>query len=360
MAKRKLPDHISVRTYRTRDGRKRELYYVKFTDWQGKRRTIPAGDDAQVAVKLRNKLLEQNRLHHDFEAEERPLTNFTLWSDQWLVLNTHKRSAAKDKMSVSRLQAFFGTCRLSEISASRIEEYKAWRRTQLTKFNTAPKPGTINRELAVLRSLLVLASQDGLLEKRPIVRMLREYNQRDRLASEQEYRALLQHLPPALRPILIILWELGPRKEEVVGLPWSCVDLEHDTLTFEATKTERRTIPMSPRVKQVLSGIDRTGARVFSCTIHSFNWHYKQAKKQAGISGLWIHDFRRTFITRKYAEGWDYKRIMLITGHRSMIVHDRYNKPSFASLREVVNAASTQGYVDTSTGDTRAENQESP
>lgn len=69
-------------------------------------------------------------------------------------------------------------------------------------------------------------------------------------------------------------------------------------------------------------------------------WHFHKACEAAGVHGLWIHDTRRSFITRKLAEGWDYKRIMLITGHKSLYVFNRYNQPSFEDLRAVVSGRS--------------------
>ena len=41
-------------------------------------------------------------------------------------------------------------------------------------------------------------------------------------------------------------------------------------------------------------------------------------------------------ITRKVREGWDYKRIMAITGHKTFAVFQRYNNPTEEDLREVV------------------------
>jgi hypothetical protein len=41
-------------------------------------------------------------------------------------------------------------------------------------------------------------------------------------------------------------------------------------------------------------------------------------------------------VTRKVREGWDYKRIMAITGHKTFAVFQRYNNPSEDDLKEVV------------------------
>jgi len=51
---------------------------------------------------------------------------------------------------------------------------------------------------------------------------------------------------------------------------------------------------------------------------------------------LLLHDLRHTFVTGKVREGWDYKRIMTITGHKTFAVFQRYNNPSEEDLQEVV------------------------
>jgi hypothetical protein len=41
-------------------------------------------------------------------------------------------------------------------------------------------------------------------------------------------------------------------------------------------------------------------------------------------------------VTCKVREGWDYKRIMAITGHKTFTVFQPYNNPSEDDLKEVV------------------------
>jgi len=53
-------------------------------------------------------------------------------------------------------------------------------------------------------------------------------------------------------------------------------------------------------------------------------------------AALRFHDLRHTFVTRKVKEGWDYKRIMAITGHSTFAVFQDYNNPSDEDIKEVV------------------------
>ena len=63
------------------------------------------------------------------------------------------------------------------------------------------------------------------------------------------------------------------------------------------------------------------------------------ARCEAGPPDLRFHDLRHTFITRKIWEGWDYKRIMAIAGHKTFVVFPRYNNPSEDDIKAVVLAS---------------------
>ena len=56
-----------------------------------------------------------------------------------------------------------------------------------------------------------------------------------------------------------------------------------------------------------------------------------------------FHDLRHTFVTRKVSEGWDYKRIMAITEHKTFAVFQRYNNPSEEDLKAVVANSDVHG-----------------
>jgi len=65
---------------------------------------------------------------------------------------------------------------------------------------------------------------------------------------------------------------------------------------------------------------------------------FRTACQNAKIENLRFHDIRHTFVTRKVREGWDYKRIMAITGHKTFAVFQWYNNPSEEDVKEGVAA----------------------
>ena len=63
---------------------------------------------------------------------------------------------------------------------------------------------------------------------------------------------------------------------------------------------------------------------------------FKTACRNAALPDLHFHGLRHTFVTRKVREGWDYKRIMAITGHTTFAVFQRSNSPSEEDSKAVV------------------------
>jgi len=63
------------------------------------------------------------------------------------------------------------------------------------------------------------------------------------------------------------------------------------------------------------------------------------AQRKARLMDLRFHDLRHTFVTRKVREGWDYKRTMAITGHKTFAAFPRYNNFGEGDIKAVVLAS---------------------
>jgi integrase len=341
--------NIYTRKYKTRGGAARVMFYCQFKDWKGVRRTFPLGDQYEQAKKLRDQYLSQNREQYDFDQVETLVLRFPAWVEKWLSLTVEKRSHDKDIRSARRLAAFFGAVAPGEITSVRVEEYKRHRREQVSKYQRAFAPATINRELACLRSILIMIEESRELKDRsgervprPKIKLYPEPQQRKRTITMDEYRRLKAGVAAPYDLVLTIMWELGSRETETCFLRRSRVDLLNELLTFTETKTEPRTVPMGPRVAEVLgpylSGLAEGEERLFPRATRFKLWgQFKRARKQTGILDVTLHDFRRTFRTRKADEGWNPKAVMLIMGSKDVRVFEgHYNQPQLPSLRAVV------------------------
>lgn len=290
-------------------------------------------------------LLGENAREVDFDKKKIQALTFALWADAYLEKYAkEKRSTVEDKRHVSILKEFFGNLLLFQITHEKIEAFKEVRKDRLTWRRQPVSDAYCNRELACLRHILKLAVEKELLERVPTVRLHKEDNARDITVSEEEYEKLLGVAPPHLQRIIICGYETGMRAGEIAGLTWDKVDLKNGLirLSAEDTKTkQKRIIPISPTLHATFDAIRRDqrtgkispiGGQVFTWQekrLNSQGWKrsWGTACKKAGIEELRFHDLRHTFVTRKVREGWDYKRTMAITGHKTFSVFQRYNNP---------------------------------
>jgi integrase len=158
-------------------------------------------------------------------------------------------------------------------------------------------------------------------------------NERDRIATPEEWARLEQTLAPHLRRLLTIAYDVGPRKAELLSLEWPDVDMHRKEFTLRRTKNgEVRVVPMTPAVYQVFLELRKERRldtnRVFLYKergIQRIGTGFKAACRRAGILNLRIHDFRHTASTNLRRAGVDTATAMKIVGHKSDRMHRRYN-----------------------------------
>ena len=162
------------------------------------------------------------------------------------------------------------------------------------------------------------------------------------MLSEDEFERLLEASAEHLKPILICAYETGMRLGEILSLHWEQVDLEKGFINLQAgqTKTgEGRKVPISPRLYEVLSSLARNGEYVFTYQgemVKSIKRSFKRACQRAGIKDFRFHDFRHTFVTRMRRKGVPDRVIMNITGHKTLVMLNRYDRIDEQDLLQAV------------------------
>ena len=183
----------------------------------------------------------------------------------------HKRSVERDREIIKVLNRSFGSLVLHEITAHRIEQFKRQRlagkwRGHKTKGAAKPiQPGTVNRELDTLKSILSKAVEWGKLVDSPArgVKRLRVENRRTRILTAPEQRAILGECRPKLRAIVALALITGARIGELLALRWE--RCEDGYVTFPRTKNgQARRIPISPAIKAVLGALPSVNPWVFT------------------------------------------------------------------------------------------------
>jgi integrase len=167
-------------------------------------------------------------------------------------------------------------------------------------------------------------------------------NERDRIASTEEWASLKKTAAPHLLRFLTIAYTVGPRKGELLKLEWSDVDMRRREFTLRKTKNgETRVVPMTPDVYETFVEL-RQERRLDTPKVFLYKgrpWRnprtaFAAACRRAGIKDLRLHDLRHTASTNLRRAGVDTMTAMKIVGHKSEQMHRRYNTIQPEDLHE--------------------------
>jgi integrase len=258
-----------------------------------------------------------------------------------------KRSYDRDKRTMLKLLPFFGDRLLKDINSALVEAYKQKRLAEPSYRKHQTKPATVNRELACLKTIFN-KGKDGKTERNPVngVKMLKENNERDRVLSQEEYARLLAYCPAYLRPVVMLAYQTGTRRGEILKLTWGMVDLKKRgiNLTPEVCKTnEGRFVPLKKEMVEVFKSMPQglPGVAVFTrggkpITSSTIRVGLDIGCKRAGIENFTFHDLRHTFNTNAFMAGVPIPIIMKITGHKSLTMFKRYTTITTEDLKAAV------------------------
>lgn len=294
--------------------------------------------------------------------------------------SVEKQLAVEQRRISKHLAAYFGTRKLIGITSGDVTAYKAKRladtiitrqaRTvtledgteQVIPEQTRPvSPATINRELQCLKRMFSLAIQSGRIATRPHIEMLNEAPPRSGFFEPEQYASVLRHLPAELRPVVSFCYITGWRMaDEVLPLKWHQVDFNAGEVRLEPGTTknrEGRTFPMTTELRAVLKAqyaeherLKKAGhifPQVFfrevaegrgglkkPKPITSLNKAWKVACRLAGCPGRIPHDMRRSAVRNLVRAGISERVAMMMTGHKTRSVFERYNIVSGGDLKD--------------------------
>jgi integrase len=258
----------------------------------------------------------------------------------------HKRSADRDREIIKTLNRAFGALILHELTGHRIQQFMRdrltgrWRAHGQTGASKPLRPGTVNRELDTLKSILSKAVEWGKLIDSPArgIKRLKVDNCQTRILTPDEQRRVLDASPRKLRAIVTLALITGARIGELLGLRWDCVT--DGALVFLETKNGKaRRIPLSPAIDAVLGALARQHAWVFTnsrtadrYTVNGVAHVFGRALARAGITtgDVTLHTLRHTALSRMVANRCDDYTVMALSGHSSTRMLARYTHPTEA------------------------------
>ncbi len=277
-----------------------------------------------------------------------------------------KDTIQKAERCVKHLKTFFDGMKAVDVSTDKIKAYIDKR------MNEGLSNASINRELAALKRMFHLAMKctPPKVNLIPYIPMMKESNARKGFFEYEEYLAIREAMPDYLKPIVTFAYHSGWRKAEILGLTWDKVDLKEGIVRLDPGETkneEGRTLYLNEELLNEMHNLQKN--RHLGCPnvfhrdgepIKGFRKAWDKACIEAGFFEVLknedgtpvivkdkkgnekvakvptkiFHDFRRTAVRDMVRSGVPERVVMMISGHKTRSVFDRYNIVSDQDLKE--------------------------
>ena len=241
------------------------------------------------------------------------------------------RSQSTARGRTAHLAAFFGrAARAATLTTYQIRQY------QLTRRAAGAATGTINRETSALHRMCTLAVHWGWLDTVPgFPDRLRENPPRQGFFEHPEYLAVRVRLPAPWQDILDLAYYSGWRKQEILGLTWEEIDMAGGVIRLSPARSKTLVGRMLPISQPIAEALARRRARrdpdsllVFhrdGIAVRRWRTAWRTACQAAGVPTRFLHDCRRTAARNLIRANVPERVAMLLTGHKSRAIFDRYN-----------------------------------
>jgi integrase len=206
-----------------------------------------------------------------------------------------------------------------------------------------------NRQLSLLRSLFRKAVEWNFCRSNPAdgIRKMKEPPGRVRFLSAEERERLLAGCSARLRVLVELALDTGLRKGELLSLRWENIDSRSRVIRIEKSKNgDRRDVPMTPRVSELLAAIPRRLDTRFlfanpdGSAQADLKTAWKTALERARIENFHFHDLRHTFASDLVMAGVDIRSVQTLLGHRDITMTMRYSHLSPDHLRGAISTLS--------------------
>ncbi|MGD9660205.1 MAG: tyrosine-type recombinase/integrase [Porticoccaceae bacterium] len=284
----------------------------------------------------------------------KPEYTFRQAATKYLLENEHKRSIDRDAQSLRILDPFIGDFTLQKVHQDTLGAFISSRKKEGLKSNT------INRDLAVVRRVLMLAARlwrDDRgrlwLETPPLIRLLDWKDARKPYPiSWVEQERLFAELPKHLREMALFKVNTGTREAEVCGLRWdwevSIPELANSVFLIpgELVKNgEDRLVVMNTVARAVINrqrGKHPENVFVYrGLPVERMNTKaWRRARDVSGLSQVRVHDLKHTFGRRLRAAGVGVETRMVLLGHKNNQITTHYSAVEIGELIEAAERVS--------------------
>ncbi len=286
--------------------------------------------------------------------------------DQFLDYLRYERNASPQTVQTyeESLRAFdsYLTFRDNGLSIDSVDTdlIRDWMESLMDKGNSA---STINKNLSALRSFYRFALKRGLVKKdpahavtgpkksKPLPQFLRE-GEMDRLLDGLEWDSTFNNV--RARTILILFYETGLRRSELVGLDDKDVDYDAAQLKVTGKRNKQRIVPFGAELAEQLKSYQAVRKEKFGETCGAMFLSDKGER----ISGEQVyqivrkylsmvtslkkrspHVLRHTFATAMLNNGAGLESIKNLLGHASVSTTEIYTHTTFEQLKRIYKEA---------------------
>ena len=218
--------------------------------------------------------------------------------------------------------------------------------------------GTASRTVGLLGAILAFAVQREIRPDNP-VRGVKRFRSRscDRFLSETELARLGQVLSEAENTgvnrfaiaAIRLLILTGCRKNEILSLQWTWVDLERGVLRLPDSKTGEKTVYLGGAAVDLLQRLDRRASCPYVFPSDRGDGHFTalqgiwiDLRAKADLSDVRLHDLRHSFASFAAAKGTSLLIIGKLLGHKNSSTTARYAHFADDPLRRAADSVSTQ------------------
>jgi integrase len=244
------------------------------------------------------------------------------------------------------LKASFDGVRAANVGTRQIASYVEKRKGE------SAEESTINRELALLRRAFSLGfdaepQKVGRVPKFNRFIVSEKGRERRGFVEEHQYQKLKEAARGKLwlEALLAVAYAYGWRKDELLSMRCHQLDLLNNTICLYSGETkndEGRIVELTEDCRRLLTDL-RRGKQPddFLFTrgkepVRDFRGAWDVLTKAAGVPGLILHDFRRSAVRNMVRRGVPERVAMMISGHKTRAIFDRYNIIDPSDLRDAV------------------------
>jgi len=324
---------------------------VKSVNWS-KPRTYSLKTSSKPTARVRHSEVERNEkdikdgidVSFSWENDEgRTLVKLMTYADaikRWLEIKAINVSEGTHKRYIITMNAFMNVVGdvtpLSSITNQNIEDFKRY----YSEFHT---PVGINVNLRGIKAFLRWAYDEGLIEKMPKIKMMKEPKPLPKYITEKNWKDMmdLEWLGDWWKDVFKMYVTTGMRRSEVL---YGCIDGSFLIVPAEFTKSKRELeIPLNDFQLNVVREIHRArdehlakGSKMVTFK-SKITKKFTDACKKLGIyesKKTTLHCLRHTFAVQKYLETRDIYEVCKRLNHDKLSTTLIYSKFSWKRLEQ--------------------------